>query len=215
MPLKSLSEQIYEQILWDIRTGKLEAGEKLSDAELAEQFGASRTPVREALFKLVEDDVLISKKNQGFFIRSVSAEEMEKKAEIVACLDARAAKLSLPYLKEEHFLTMEDYIRRSDLAIAQKDYKFYYECQGLFHKVYFDLCPNEYLIDTIRDVQKSLIRDIPLSDDEEFLYRVLAMFNNDHRKILEAFRNKDYELLHETVMRHRYRPGCDPEHLLH
>lgn len=214
MLLKTLGEQIYEQILWDIRTGKLSAGEKLSDVELAEQFEVSRTPVREALFKLVEDDVLISKKNQGFFIRFVSSEEIRKKAEIVACLDARAAKLSLPYLEEKHFSVMEDYIRRSDLAVAQRDYRFYYECHDLFHKVYFDLCPNEYLIYTIRDVQKSLIRTIPLSDDEEYLYRYLALFNDDHREILGAFRNKDYDLLHEAVMKHRYRPDNDPEHLL-
>lgn len=211
MAIQSLQEQIYNHVIWEIRLGKLSSGDKVSDSELADSLHISRTPVREALTRLSNDNILRNNKNKGFFVREFSIDELKKKAAIIARLDAYAAELAMPYITEAHLTEMEDYIHRLDLAIKQKDYRFYYECQEHFHNVYFRLVPNEYLIETINTLQKNQLRTLPLSDDEEYLFHHLSIFNEDHKTMVECFRNKDLQKLTEVVFKHRYNPSSDTD----
>ena len=78
---RNLGSDVYS-ILWDrILSRDLHPGEKLSDLRLSEQLGVSRTPVREALHRLVQDGVVIYSPNRGFFVASFSRQDI---AEIFA-----------------------------------------------------------------------------------------------------------------------------------
>lgn len=85
IPRRNLGADVY-RILWDrILSRGLDPGEKLSDLRLSEQLGVSRTPVREALHRLVQDGVVRAEPNRGFFVASFSP------AEIAEIYDTRAA----------------------------------------------------------------------------------------------------------------------------
>lgn len=62
--LRSLSEQVYDHVIRQIKLGKLLRGDSVSETKLAEQFNTSRTTAREALFMLVNNGILVHGKRE-------------------------------------------------------------------------------------------------------------------------------------------------------
>src|SRR5699024_965428 len=79
---RNLGDDVYK-ILWSrILSRDLHAGEKLSDLKLSAELGVSRTPVREALHRLLQDGVIEAQPNRGFFVTSFSARDIDEIFEI-------------------------------------------------------------------------------------------------------------------------------------
>src|SRR5215212_4764712 len=93
-----LGESVY-QLLWDrILDRRLHPGEKLSDLHLSDELGVSRTPVREALNRLVQDGIVQAEPNRGFYVASFSTQDIEEIYELRAALEAAPLRASAPYL---------------------------------------------------------------------------------------------------------------------
>lgn len=71
MPASALARNIASQISLLVTTGDLSAGDHLRTQHLADKFGVSRSPVREAMQILAEQGLLEQKENRGFFIKDV------------------------------------------------------------------------------------------------------------------------------------------------
>lgn len=129
----SLRDQVYQKLKSAIIYLELEPGEKISDKLLAEQFGVSRTPVREALKRLEDEGLVESSPGSETKVSLVDSEQAKHAFTIVAALHALAAKLAIPYLTEEHIHEMiqinqqlKDSILQSDMTTAiQKDTEFH------------------------------------------------------------------------------------------
>lgn len=88
----NLGEDVY-RILWSrILSRDLHPGEKLSDLKLSAELGVSRTPVREALHRLLQDGVIRAQPNRGFFVTSFNAKDIDEIFEIRAALEALALR---------------------------------------------------------------------------------------------------------------------------
>lgn len=68
MPTTELSKKISNRLLHDILTGTLEGGQHISAQQIADRYGVSRTPVREALISLEGQQVLVREQNRGYFV---------------------------------------------------------------------------------------------------------------------------------------------------
>ena len=89
---RNLGSDVYD-ILWDwILGNNLHPGEKLSDLRLSEEFGVSRTPVREALHRLVQDGVVEYAPNRGFSVASFAATDIAEIYDLRAALEALALR---------------------------------------------------------------------------------------------------------------------------
>ena len=89
---RNLGDDVY-QILWSrIVSRDLHPGDKLSDLRLSTELGVSRTPVREALHRLLQDGVIRAEPNRGFFVTSFSGRDIEEIFEIRAALEALALR---------------------------------------------------------------------------------------------------------------------------
>jgi len=87
----NLGERVY-RLLWDrILDRRLHPGEKLSDVRLSDELGVSRTPVREALNRLVQDGIIKSEPNRGFYVASFSAKDIEEIYDLRAALESAAS----------------------------------------------------------------------------------------------------------------------------
>jgi len=74
----SLAEQIYAQIKAELHDFKLVPGDRFSEAELGERLGVSRTPVREALFRLRNEGFLGVDSRSGWFVRPIDFGRLEE-----------------------------------------------------------------------------------------------------------------------------------------
>jgi len=73
-----LAEQVYETLKAEIHDFRLVAGDRFSEAELGQRLGMSRTPVREALFRLREEGFLGVESKLGWYVRPIDFERLEQ-----------------------------------------------------------------------------------------------------------------------------------------
>lgn len=199
--IKSLSEQVYDYIVRQIKVGELPDGSKLSEADLIEQLNISRTPIREALIQLSADGILENVQRKGFFVKTPSWEEIVENYKIIAQLDAYAAELAMNILSEDDLKKMEAQANLIAFAISQKDYSLYSDEQEAFHDTYLELCGNKHLINMIHHLLKKYIRATDAINTPA-LFEMLTDINKDHYKIIELFRKKDLPNLRECLIAH-------------
>lgn len=100
IPRSSLGESVY-RLLWErILDRRLHPGEKLSDLRLSDELGVSRTPVREALNRLVQDGIVRAEPNRGFYVVSFSARDIREIYDLRAALEVAALELAAPRLDQ-------------------------------------------------------------------------------------------------------------------
>jgi len=77
-PRGNLAEQVYAQLKADIQDFRLVAGDRFSEVEVGTRLGVSRTPVREALFKLRNEGFLDVESKTGWFVRPIDFDKLEQ-----------------------------------------------------------------------------------------------------------------------------------------
>lgn len=108
----TLGDEVY-RVLWQrILDRQLRAGEKLSDLRLSDELGVSRTPVREALQRLVQDGIARAEPNRGFYVASFAPADVAEVYELRAVLEAMALRLAAPHLSAAEL--------RQDLAEVER-----------------------------------------------------------------------------------------------
>lgn len=91
---QSLGEVVYDRLLSAILSGQLVGGNELSEVTLADQFGVSRTPVREALNRLAGDGLIENGHNRRATVRTVTREMVVEIYQVRECLESGAARLA-------------------------------------------------------------------------------------------------------------------------
>jgi DNA-binding GntR family transcriptional regulator len=107
---ESTAARIEAALLEDIAIGELEAGARLDETRLAERFGVSRTPVREALNRLTAQGVLVTGEKRGVRVAQYSREELAQMFEAMHEIEALCAGLAAQRLT---------LLARSELESAQ------------------------------------------------------------------------------------------------
>ena len=136
----SIVETIYRTLRQEIATGNLPPGARLHQAELAEQLGTSRTPVREALAHLASDRLVEFQPNRGYFVATMS--ESRTRAAVEARLtEPLIARLAAGRRPPDPLARMaqaiEDEKRAPDSWAA-------YEASRDFHLALADASENEF-----------------------------------------------------------------------
>jgi len=85
------TDLIYTHLKEDILSGKIEGGTLLSEIEIARQFGASRTPVRDALSRLACERVVVALPQRGHLVRTITFTEVIDSFHIREILEVEAA----------------------------------------------------------------------------------------------------------------------------
>jgi DNA-binding GntR family transcriptional regulator len=142
----NLAEEVGNLVRDMILDGRLPAGERINEVRLAAEIGVSRTPLREALSRLVTEGALIDVPRRGMFVRPLTAEEVRAIYPIRAILDPAALRLAgVPSAKKLAALSK---INRELGACTDPK-----ECVRLddhFHLELIAGCPNPVLIELIR-----------------------------------------------------------------
>jgi DNA-binding GntR family transcriptional regulator len=148
----TLRDALEDQIL----TGQLAPGTRLEEMALAEQFGVSRTPIREALFQLAATGLVEHHARRGAFVASVGPRRLSEMFEVIAELEALCAHHAA------RRATMEDLrdITAAHLACAEAaasgDADSYYYANAEFHEQIRKVSGNAFLLEEIDRLQKRL-----------------------------------------------------------
>lgn len=138
---KSLKDQIIDILLEKIQNGDLKPGDRLKELRLAQEFGTSQAPVREALRSLEATQIVRHIPHVGSVIKQLSISEIKEISYILEALEAHSMIDQFPSL-QENILTWDKKINEyfSNRVLHIPD--FYYKP---FHKAIIELTGNQTL----------------------------------------------------------------------
>ncbi|AYB41582.1 GntR family transcriptional regulator [Brevibacillus laterosporus] len=190
-PIKRISfrDEVYLTLKKAIVTLELQPEQRLNDKELAEDFGISRTPVREALKRLEDEGLVESIPGSVTRVAPLNLEEAKHAFTVVAVLHSLAARLAVPLLKESDIQELEFGNKALLLAIEKKDIIKAIEADELFHNVFLDVAGNPEII---RALERSISK-IQRLEISQFTSINGLKSVEQHQLIIEACKNKDKE----------------------
>lgn len=121
VPAGSLSERVYELLKEEILRVERRPGELLAEAELADRFHVSKTPIREALRLLARDGWVIVMPRKGYLIRPVRLEDVREIFAIRDILEPHAASLAARVTHADHIAQLQEIIDIQESAVGNLD----------------------------------------------------------------------------------------------
>lgn len=188
---------VYEQLRQRIVSGDIPPGERLTEIALAEEFGISRTPVREALRRL-EQDGLVERAARGMRVRERSPNEILEIYEVRILLEtaaARAAATRRTPLDVARLEQLHDNMVKTEPGDAQTMEAI----NRRFHEMLWATSHNSTLIDVLTRLNSYLLR-----------YRGTTLTHGDrwktaleeHAALLEAIREGDADRAAQIAEEH-------------
>lgn len=152
----SLPSAVQAEIERLILAGELPVGQRINEVALAERFGTSRGPVREALRALEECGIVRAERNRGVFVREVSLREADEVYDLREVLDEfigrrLAERIGVVALEGLHRLVAE-----MTAATQAADISRYHALNLAFHEALVDAVGNSHLSATYRRLTKEL-----------------------------------------------------------
>lgn len=187
---QTLREKILETIRDAILKGQLKPGEKVAEPELAERFGISRTPIREAFRQLESEGYLTVIPRKGAVVTSLSERAVEEFYAIKSILEGYAARMAVENLTEKDMEKLEAINERLAQLAQEGDIKNFFKIHNEFHELFIKAAENEKLMELINQLMLKFNR---LRLASLALPGRMEISVQEHKKIIEAFRSKDGE----------------------
>jgi DNA-binding GntR family transcriptional regulator len=192
----TLRESILETIRDAIISGALKPGEKVAEPELAERFGISRTPIREAFRQLETEGYLKVVPRKGAVVVSFSQRDVEEFYAIKSILEGYAARSACEKLTPREIDKLQTINDKLALLAKESDVKLFFKVHNNFHELFIKAADNEKLAELITNLvgrfQRLRIASMSQPGRMDFSVR-------EHQKIIDAFRNKDADLAEKLV----------------
>ncbi|MFL6969909.1 GntR family transcriptional regulator [Pseudomonas alvandae] len=189
---RSIIESSLREAILD---GRLPSGTAVRQQELADLFGVSRMPVREALRQLEAQSLLTVVQHKGAVVAPLITSNAVETYALRSVLEGFALRLSIPLLDDNDLAMAAQYIEQLE---GQTNYAEIARLNRLFHMSLYHKAPNAKLLDLI---------ERELNEEERFLRFHLSsmglgkLTQDDHRAMLDAAKAKDIDqavLLLET-----------------
>ena len=182
-----------------IITGELGAGEQLRQRDLAQRFGVSQTPVREAMRRLESEGLLVCDTNRGFTVVTPGDGRVEENFQIRAALESLGASLAAPKIDADGLARLRD-LNEQMRALADDDPR-YADLNRGFHFTVYEYARSPLLLSLMRLLWASLHGGPRVS-------RTHAESARQHDEILAALTDADAPAASARTYQHIM--GADP-----
>lgn len=192
----SASEKIADYVCWRLHEGSLIPGQRLIQRDLAEEFGVSTTPVREAFHKLAAQGLVEIDQYRGATVASRSPEEIREIYEIRKSLEGLAAVKAMGKLGPQDYQALR---RLDDRMRAAQDGALRAELNHDFHRQLYDAAQMPRLTEMVIQLRHTVTYYIDAA------YRgpaSTALALDDHEEILVACESGDPLAVRRAVEEH-------------
>lgn len=197
---RPLSEHVYEHLRDQIVNGELKADSKVHQEAVAAELGVSRTPVREALSRLAQEDLVTLVPGNGYLVNELLEEDVSNVYEVRQSLEVSAARLACRHHNRLSVARLEVLVEEM-MAADPSDATVQFELNRRFHYALNEPCGNPLMLKMIDGLW-----------DHPIHRRITSAYIHggdntaetvaEHRLIVDAVRAKDEDLLVEVMTKH-------------
>ncbi len=193
----TLRTTVTEMLRNAITTGKLKPGEHLIETELAEQMSVSRSPVREAFRQLEQEDLIVAIPNQGCFVKSFSAKEIEEIFALRATLETLAFEriVERNKLGPQEWEIIDDFLHKQRAAIEAQAFDLLTQYDMDFHEFLCELSGFDRLLKMWRSLRSQI--QMLFFHRFQLLPNIPQTVDTDHEQFLDALKKGDIGRLRE------------------
>ncbi len=198
-PIKKdkLHDQVYDQLCTLLREGEFTPGQAVHVARVAEAFGVSAMPVREALTRLQAIGVLANVSGRSLGVPSLGYEELTDLRDVRLEVEALAVKWAIANRDDEFIADLEKLLKRLETTERSGDVQGYVKANYKFHLRIYQQSNSPVLVDTINTLWLRVSPHL-YQLERENQYKVS---NIHHRIIVRAIRDNDEAAaMHELVL---------------
>ncbi|AYD02599.1 GntR family transcriptional regulator [Neorhizobium sp. NCHU2750] len=192
-----LTNQVFDKIREDIVYGRLAPDEPLSEADLCQQLEVSRTPVREALIKLAEEELVVIYPHFGTFVAPISLEAVKVGQYIREKLECALVVDAVKRLDDDGRERIRANIREQAAAVGNGDE--FYRLDNVFHALIAELSGYAGTWSAILRAKTQLdrVRYLTIQDNDR-----MALTLDEHIRIADAVIAGDAEAAERHIRSH-------------
>ena len=194
----NLREQVGQSLRWSLFSGELLPGETFSVPNLAQQFGVSATPVREAVLDLVQQGLVVVMPNKGYRVAYTSPKEMLENVEIRRLIELPATLKVASIISPAQLETLREMAQTILDYAAEEDVRGFVSVDYEFHRYLLNIGGNTTLTDLVEDLRsRARIQTVPILA----LSGRMVETAQEHVDLIEALeRNDPAQIEHVTLL---------------
>src|ERR1043165_3647264 len=182
-----------------ILSGELRPGEPLTVGSLADRFGLTHMPLREALSHLAAEGLVDIEPHQSARVGRLSHERMQEEYFVRSILEAAAAAQATSHLDDAAFAALEELLGRMDRARDAKLTASYWALTKTFHERIYAAAPSRLLRDEVERVRTRTLRYLPVFEKDQELVHTAQ---REHWESFRALRSRDATKVEKLVRSH-------------
>lgn len=190
---KSVSEQVYESILSDIFESRYRPGYILTERALIEEYGCSKTTIREALVALCRENIVRSIPRYGYEVLRVERSEVTDILEFRYVLETGCLRRCFDTITPRHILRLQELQRDCSEVPTPGGFWDHWDANSEFHLELIRLAGNRYAYQQLKTALDTLKRAYAQYHWGRRDSTDLASDTENHEILLEALRNRDLE----------------------
>lgn len=191
----SLADFVFETLENDILSGVYQRGDTLTELKLCERLGVSRTPIREALNRLKEQQLVVETSSHSVVVRGVSEQDLADIYEIRLRLEGYAARLCAERINEEQLNELKEIVALQEFYTERGGAANIRDMDSRFHELVYQYCGSEMLQATLSDLHHKVQRYRKLSVEHPERAHVAVKEHADILRALEKHDGADAERL--------------------
>jgi len=192
--VKTLRQEVYEQLRDKIISAEILPGESISLRDLASKFGVSLMPVREALWQLESEKIIVIESNKRINVNTLTADEMEEALRLRVLLESMAAERACELRSESAVSKTRLLLESMGASIGRP--KIYMRKNTQFHFSIYSCSDSPLLLEMI---ERLWARVGPYVYTYNISNQNLSFAMERHREMFEAFRDGNKAAIREAL----------------
>ncbi|OIQ32231.1 MAG: GntR family transcriptional regulator [Alphaproteobacteria bacterium MedPE-SWcel] len=193
------ADTIAEELEELIFSGAYADGDRLDEVRLAQQFGVSRTPLREAFQRLALSGLVELIPRRGAFVRQPGPVELLEMFEVMAELEAACARLAARRISDLALTELRQANERCQQAVEARDADAYYFENERFHRIIYQQSGNGFLAQEAAKLHKRLQ---PFRRQQLRFRGRMGQSMAEHEEIVRALENGAADTAAEALRNH-------------
>jgi DNA-binding GntR family transcriptional regulator len=194
---RALYEEVAEQLRQRIFRRELEPGSWIDELKIAEEFGISRTPLREALKVLAAEGLVTMKVRRGAYVTEMSEKDLRDVYHLLSLLESDAAGVVAEHATEAQLKTLQDLHAELEAAVADRE-KFF-AVNERFHMHLLEMADNRWRSQMVADLRKVMKLN---RHNSLFKQGRIEDSLSEHRAILAAMVARDAKATTKAMQAH-------------